>query len=133
MADYEAAHGDVRVRIDGIRAAVRALDQAGADVQDMRDLMHSMGEIVAQRARGTAPVLTGALRGNIRAGRGKTKAVVRAGGARLRYAPVIEYGWPKRGITARPFLTQALQATLPQVLAEFDRGLNQLLRKNGLI
>lgn len=133
MADFEGAAGDVRVRIDGIRRAVRALEKAGADVQDMRDLMHSMGEIVAQRGRSTAPVLTGRLRGNIRAGRGKTKAVVRAGGAAVPYAPIIEYGWPRRGITARPFLTMALQQTLPQVLNEFEKGLQTLLKKNGLI
>lgn len=134
MADYEAASGDVRVRIRGIRKAIRALESAGADTQDMKDLMHSMGMIVVSRARGLVPYKSGDLHATLRAGRGKTKAVVRAGrnSKALPYGAVIHYGWPKRNIKPQPFLADALAQTRGQVLAEFDRGLTDLLRQNGL-
>lgn len=109
---------------------MRALTKAGADAQDMKDLMHSIGSIVVDAA--DAPAKSGALAGTIRAGRGKTKAVVRAGGARTPYAGVIHYGWPARGISPQPFLTEALQANRSAVFAALEAGIDELISKNGL-
>jgi hypothetical protein len=68
----------------------------------------------------------------MRAGRGKTKAVVRAGGARVPYAGVIHFGWPAHRIAPNPFLAESLQRKRPEVLDELDRGIEELLRKNNL-
>lgn len=118
------------VRVDGLRQVQRKLRNAGADAEDMRDLMHALGNIVIDGA--SAPARSGRLAGNIRAGRGKTKAVVRAGGARVPYAGVIHYGWPARGIAPQPFLTDALRARQAQVFAALEAGINEILRKNNL-
>jgi len=59
-------------------------------------------------------------------------AVARAGGARVPYAGVQHYGWPARGITAHPFLTQAVQATRSRTFAELDDGIGDLLKKHHL-
>lgn len=126
----EYVEGGVRVRIDGLNRVVRRLNQAGADAEDMRDLMHSLGEIVIQGAR--PPRRTGRLAGDMRAGRGKTKAVVRAGRAGIPYAGVIHYGWPKRGIRPQPFLTTALQQRHQQVFTALENGINRILQANGL-
>src|SRR5690606_32966995 len=99
----EYRNGGTRVRIDGLNRVVRKLNAAGADAEDMRDLMHDLGNIVIAGAN--EPIDSGRLSADIRSGRGKTKAVVRAGGARVPYAGVIHYGWPARGITPQPFLT----------------------------
>lgn len=131
MADsFEIANGDVRIRVDGLGQTVRNLGRAGADTEDMRQLIHSVGMIVVRAA--SAPVRTGNLEGTIRAGRGKTKAVVRAGGAKARYAGVIHYGWPARNIVAQPFLVDALQAQRGQILEALDEGIQEILRKNDL-
>ena len=126
----EYRDGGVRVRVEGFGRVVRKLSAAGADAEDMRTLMHSLGQIVIDGAN--IPIRTGRLDTNVRSGRGKTKAVVRAGGARVPYAGVIHYGDPARGIRAQPFLTDALQARHAQVFAALEAGINDLLARNGL-
>ncbi|WP_084130313.1 hypothetical protein [Demequina sp. NBRC 110055] len=128
--DFTIASGDVRLRVEGLGRTLRAMSKAGADAEDMRDLMHSLGLIVVHAA--TPPTETGTLASTLRAGRGKTKAVVRAGGARAPYAGVQHYGWPARNITAQPFLSDALNKTRPQILNALNDGLGELLRKNDL-
>jgi hypothetical protein len=128
--DFELAQGDVRLKVEGLSRTIRALSKAGADAQDMKDLMHSIGNLVVRAAK--VPVLTGRLSGTVRAGRGKTKAVVRAGGARTPYAGVVHYGWPARNIEPNEFLVEALNRERGDVLQALDAGLDELLRKNNL-
>lgn len=126
----EYREGGVRVRVEGLNRVVRKLNQAGADAQDMRGLMHSIGMIVVNAA--APPRRSGRLAGDIRAGKGKTKAVVRAGGARVPYAGVRHYGWPARGIHAAPFLTDALSAKHAEIYSALENGIDDLLARNGL-
>lgn len=119
-----------QVRIEGLRQAMRALQKAGADSQEMSGLMHEIGMIPARAAQ--PPRRSGALASTIRAGRGKTKAVVRAGFASVPYAGVQHYGWPARNITPKPFFTDALQKTRPQIFAALEKGIDQIIKTNGL-
>lgn len=129
---FEIANGDVRLRVEGLGRTLRALSKAGADAEDMRNLMHAIGNMVIKSAN--PPVgETGNLSASLRAGRGKTKAVVRAGGARAKYAGVVHYGWPARNIRPNPFLTQAIQASRNTALSMLDDGLADLLRNNDLL
>lgn len=128
--DFTIADGDVRIRITGLAKTIRAMEKSGADAGDMRDLMHALGMTVV-RAAGP-PVLTGATADSARAGRGKTKAVVRAGGARVPWAPVVHYGWPARNIAPNPWLATALQRTRSRVLSQLDAGLGDILKRNDL-
>lgn len=129
--DGEFSSGAGRVRIEGLTKASRALTRAGADMQDMKDLMHELGLMVVNAA--DTPSISGTLQSTLRAGRGKTKAVVRAGGARAPYAGVIEYGWPAHNISPASFLRDALDRERGNVLTALDDGLGDLLRKNDLI
>lgn len=131
-ADISLSEGGVSLRVTGLNRALRALASAGADAADMRDLMHSIGENVARTARARTPVRTGALRASIRAGRGKTKAVVRAGYKHIPYGPVIHYGWPARRIPARPFLAEAVRARHGDVVRQLADGIQTILDKNNL-
>lgn len=108
------------------------MSKAGTDAEDMRSLMVSLGMIVVQAARPRTPVLNGRLQATLRPGRGKTKSVIRAGGARTPYAGVIHYGWPKRNIAPQPFVTEAVSATQSQVLSALDEGIGDLLKKQNL-
>lgn len=132
VGDVNFESNGVRVRVEGLRKTVRALEGAGVASQDLKDLMHSVGGIVVKAASPNVPTLSGALRGSLRAGRGKTKAVIRAGGARTPYAGVQHYGWPARGISAHPFLAQAVTSTRGRTLSALDDGIGDLLRKNNL-
>jgi hypothetical protein len=130
MSDGEYGSGAGRVRVEGLSKAMRALTRAGADAADMKSLMHEIGSIVVDAAN--PPTVSGRLAGTIRAGRGKTKAVVRAGGARAPYAGVIHYGWPARNIGAQPFLSTALNSNRSAVFERLEEGIDELLRKNDL-
>jgi hypothetical protein len=71
-------------------------------------------------AANLAPHRSGRLVGNIRAGATQKAAFVRAGGARVPYAGPVHWGWPKRNITANPFMTKAAQQTEPRWLAVYE-------------
>ena len=45
----------VGYRIEGLSKALRALEAAGADSDNLRGLMHQVGELVAARARELVP------------------------------------------------------------------------------
>lgn len=129
MIDGKFGSGDGGVQIKGLSATVRALSKAGADMTDMRELMHKIGQLVIDASN--PPVKTGRLKNSLRAGKGKTKAVVRAGGARVPWAPIVEYGWPgHRKETA--FLRNADRATRAEQFKTLDEGIKDILRKNNL-
>lgn len=130
--DFTIASGDMKMRVEGLGKTMRALTKAGADAEDMKNLMHALGMIVVRTAKPRTPILDGALQDTIRAGRGKTKAVVRAGGAKTPYAGVIHYGWPARNIAPAPFLTEALAASRGAIFSGLDKGLDDLLKTNNL-
>lgn len=128
---YSSGAYNAGVRIEGLNRTVRALSKAGADAQDMKDLMHEIGMLVVTAAQ--PPRASGTLAGTIRAGRGKTKAVVRMGGARAPYAGVQEYGWPARNISRTGTLEDALTRERGPAVAKLDEGIGAILRKNDLI
>lgn len=124
----------MRIEVRNLTETLRRLSKAGADAQDMRDLMHSTGTLVGTAARRHVPYRSGALAASIRAGRGKTKAVVRAGtAARVPYAGVQHYGWPARNITGHMFMVRGLNDSRPQAITHIEQGLRDLLRKNALV
>jgi len=129
--DVSERYRGVSVRTQGLAKTARALEKAGADSTDMKQLMYDIGMLVVRAS--LPPVLTGRLASSIRAGRGKTKAVVRAGGARVPYAGVIHYGYPARNIEPQPFLLQALQQERGDVFTKLEDGIDDILRKNNLI
>lgn len=122
-----------QLRVTGLRSTFRSLQDAGASAEDLKNLMAVLGALVVQDAQPRARRDTGALAGSIRAGRGKTKAVVRAGGARIPYAGVQHYGWAARSISPNPFLVQAIQSQQGAILAALDDGIKDLLREAGLL
>lgn len=124
-------HKGKTVLVQGVAELNRKLSQAGADFDDMRNLMHSLGLIVIAHTK--VPHKSSELAGTLRAGRGKTKAVVRAGYAvRGAYAGVVHYGDPHRGHHANPFLTDALQRSQGQVITALTSGIDDILKKNNL-
>lgn len=123
----------MRIEVRNLTKILRALSKSGADAQSMKDLMHSTGMIIVEGARGLTPARSGALRASLRAGRGKTKAVVRAGGARVPYAGVIHYGYPMRNIEKTMFMVRSLERNRQKAVDHIESGLGDLLRKNGLV
>lgn len=79
-----------------------------------------------------APRRSGRLRASIKANKAKSKAVIRAGSARVPYAGAINYGWRARNIDPSNFMQRAdevLRRTVPKTL---ERQMKRMIRRQGL-
>lgn len=122
---------DSGVHVEGLPKLVAALRKAGADAQDMSGLMYEIGMLVVRAA--DPPRATGRLADSLRAGRGKTKAVVRAGNSgSIPYGRVQEYGFAARNIPARNFLNNARAAKQHEIEQAVFRGIAEILKQNDL-
>lgn len=121
------------VRLDGARKLRSTLRKAGADMTQLRDANKQAADIVTDRARGTAPRVSGRLLGSIRTGASQSSGVVRAGNNRktaagIPYAGVIHWGWPARGIQAQPWISEAAQDTEQTWFEVYAEHVNNLLK-----
>ncbi|RZU66750.1 hypothetical protein EV379_3116 [Microterricola gilva] len=124
-------HQGGTVLVEGVAEVSRRLRAAGSDLSEMSELMHRLGNIVIANAR--VPAKSGSLASTLRAGKGKTKAVVRAGYRnRGAHAGVVHYGDPHRGTRPQPFLTDALKRSQGRIVSELSAGITTILHNNGL-
>jgi hypothetical protein len=119
-------------RIDGLTRVIRDLERLGLDVGDLKDAFAGIARLGASIATGFAPRLTGALAGNIRGNRAKSRASVIAGGARVPYAGVINYGWEARGIPASGFMQRTDDALRPEAPDLLIKAINAAIDRRGL-
>lgn len=101
------------VKVEGARQLRATLRRAGVDLTDMKDANASVAAYVATASASAAPKVSGRLAASVRGNRAAASAVVRAGGAAVPYAGPIHWGWPKRNITANPFMSATAEATEP--------------------
>lgn len=121
--------------ITGLRETVKALEQLGVEVADLKEVFHPVAARAAGLIKAAAPVgKTKLLSGSIKPNNAKNKAVVRAGSkAKVPYARPLNYGWPKHGIKAMRFMQAADDNLPPNVLAELVQdGINDLINRYGL-
>lgn len=117
------------VEVDGARELRRTLRAAGDDLEDLKAANLAAANIAAGAARGRAPRKTGALAGDIRASGTKTAGIIRAGRKRIPYAGPIHWGWPARGIEARPYMTEGAQSTESIWVPMYERLIDDALDK----
>lgn len=122
----------VSTRVEGLNRLIRQLEQAGGDVEDLKDTMAGIAAKGARLASSFAPKLTGRLAASVRGNRAKSKAVVSAGGGRVPYGAVINYGWAARNIEAAHFMQRVDPVLQPIAIRDLDRGLAAAIRKRGL-
>jgi HK97 gp10 family phage protein len=115
--------------VEGLRALVRKLEQAGTEVSDLKQAFNRIANIVVYEAKALAPKRSGALAASIRAANSKNKSVIRAGGARIPYAMPIHWGWPRRNIAAQPFMNDAIESKRQAVMDQFELELRRLVAK----
>lgn len=120
------------VQILGLREVVRAISQLENGVGDLKSLFTRIGQNVADEAKSRVPKRSGALAAAIKPSKTKNKAVVRAGSARVPYAGVQNYGWPKRNIAATHFLDSAADDKQDETVRLLNEELGRLIKKYGL-
>jgi hypothetical protein len=120
------------VRVEGLNRAVRDLQRAGLEVGDLKDAFGKIARLGASVATGFAPRRTGRLAGNIRPNKARNSARIVAGGARVPYAGVINYGWPARGIAASGFMQRADESIGDEAPDLLIRNINRIIEQRGL-
>jgi hypothetical protein len=125
---------NLRVYVRGIRETVRALEAAGADAQDLKDVFTRAGNIVLRAAK--VPQRTGKLAQSLRITKTKNRSGIRAGGARVPYAPVNHFGryFPTTGtrLEGSFFFKNAIREKRGEVLKTMVAGLERLFKKHNL-
>lgn len=117
------------VEVKGLNEVLRALNKLGAEFEDLKDANKELGDTIARRAAAVAPRLTGALASSIRANRAKKRVSIKAGGARVPYAGVIEYGWEARSIRPQPYLRKAAFERRDYISQTYEDNIRSLIKK----
>lgn len=120
------------IKVEGLGKFNRDLTKLGVDLDDLKDAMAKLAAMGAQAAGIHVPRKSGRLASSIRGNRAKNKAVVTAGRAKVPYAPVINYGSPKRGIVARHFMQQADRDVGPKIIPTLQADIDRLITEKGL-
>lgn len=119
-------------KVSGLREVVRALEQSGVEVSDLKQAFSTIAAEGARVMRGFVPTLTGRLSASVRGNKAKGKAVVTAGRASSPYAGPINYGWPKRNISGAQFIARTDEVMEPRVGELITEELTTIIRRHGL-
>lgn len=121
------------VSVVGLRETTRALEKAGIEVDDLKDVMATIATEAAETMARFVPVgPTGRLRASVRGNRAKGKAVVAIGGARVPYAGAINYGWRRRNIQPADFIARTDAVMETRAIELLESGWNAIADRNGL-
>jgi len=120
------------VRVSGLTQVVRALQEVGLEVTDLKDAFSSIADRGARLAASYAPRRSGRLAGDVRGNRAKSKAVITAGRVSVPYAGAINYGWRAHNIAPNPFMQKADRALRPFALRQLENAINTQIRRRGL-
>jgi len=134
IPDLVYSDPNLRVYVRGVRETVKALEQAGADAQDLKDVFTRAGNIVLRATK--VPQRTGKLAQSLRITKTKNRSGIRAGGARVPYAPANHFGryFPATGtrVQGSLFFKKAISAKRGEVLQTIVGGLEKLFKKYNL-
>jgi hypothetical protein len=136
-ADVNYSDKNVRVFTRGLRATVKALEEAGADAQDMKEVFASAGRVVLRKVH--YPIRTSRLQASVRLGTYKNKATIKAGRKAVPYAARIEYGayltlkdGSKSRIQGHLVLREAVRRGKHEALTTIQHGVEKLCRQHNV-
>ena len=120
-----------RIEVQGAKELRRAIRKAEAqDLKaELKKAHREGGDMAADEARRIVPRRSGDLGGSIRASGLQTKGVVRSGRAKVPYAGVIHFGWPRRNITPQPFLYEAADRRVLEVVNAYEDAVEAIARR----
>lgn len=135
-----------RIDVEGLRQTNRELKALEADKADIIASNVNAAETLIKAAIPLVPELTGALRSTLKPARVQNYAEARGGSARVPYANPIHWGWsivgPRhkgtlapgtvRNIQPQPFFSKALGYTKDEIIANYERDMQNLINKYGL-
>jgi len=120
------------IKIEGAKQLQRALRQVEGGTANLKEAHLAGAKIVEREAVGIVPRRSGALADSIRSTGQARQGVVRAGRAKVPYANVIHFGFPRRNIAPQPFLYDAVDSRRQEVLDAYGVDVNKVIKANGL-
>lgn len=114
--------------ISTLRRALTKLDDAAK--QDFKEAGFKAATIVVEEAKRLVPYRSGALADSIRAGKVVSGGKVYAGRARVPYAGPIHFGWANRNIAPNPFLYDAADRRVSEVMDAYLTQIYDIWNRN---
>jgi hypothetical protein len=114
------------VQVLGAREVRRDLRKLGEGTRDMTATHRKVAALVLGPAQARTRRRSGALAGSYRVRASAAKASIVS---KLVYAPVQEFGWPRRGITPSLALSGALEEARPAIVEEYQRAVAELVAR----
>lgn len=129
----------VRIRVTGVASVISTLSRFGQKASDLKEAFARIADKVKRDAIPLTPHSSGRLAASIRAGKGKSRATVRAGGASRAshgggvYAPIAHYGtYTHSGKGKRPFLTTSRDQNLGYARDELSKEIQGIINRMGI-
>lgn len=119
--------GKPLVEVKGARELRKTLKASGEGIGQLKEANAKAASIVTQAAIPMTPFVTGTLRGSIRGTGQASRAIIRAGGARVPYAGPIHWGWPARHIKGTAFLSDAGTSTETVWLPVYEADIQRII------
>jgi hypothetical protein len=124
------ASKDAEIDIVGLNSLVRDLRKAQPElVAEVKAANLEAAELVTQQAKFLVPERSGKLKASLRASGTNRAGIVRAGKAAVPYAGPIHFGWPKRNIKPQPFIYEALDKRIGEVLDAYEKRINNIVKE----
>lgn len=122
---------NIAIEIEGLhklRRALIKLDDAARE--DFKQAGYQAAEIVVDEAKRLVPVRSGRLGKTIRAHKVVSGAKVSAGRTTVPYAGAIHFGWARRNIRPNPFLYDAADNRVNDVMNEYFDQMYEIWNRN---
>ena len=120
------------ISIQGVKEVTDSLNKLSRDLKSNTALNKELSTTLSQKASAMAPKATGALASSVVGNPSAEKAQIIAGSAAVPYAGVIEYGWPKRNITAQPYLTPAVHNNMGYIIEKYNESIKEAIKQYNL-
>jgi hypothetical protein len=122
----------IEVTVTGLKETLDSLKKVEGALDNLTDANRTIASTIASKASALAPRLTGALASSIKGTSDKDKARITAGGDRVVYAGVQEYGWPEKNIQAQPYLRPAVQNNMSYIVQQYEENIQSVIKKYNL-
>jgi hypothetical protein len=121
------------ISVTGLRETRRALKQYGDETKTaLKPANLAAAKVVIAQANYLIPVRTGTLKSTMRPLATNKSGKIRVGNAKVEYAGPIHFGWPARAIKPQPFIYEALDERIDQVILIYNAAIDELGRKYDL-
>ena len=119
------------IEVEGLRRTVTQLKRFGARSEDLTAAFQRVGARAEREGKARAPKQSGALAKSVRQSKRQNAVYIYAGKKAVPYAGPVHWGWPKRNITANPWLVKMAGDLEPYMREQLQRELRQLARQLG--